>query len=271
MVEDTFCLHVREVMSCPSCTRPSPSPPHDYDTRVFYVPVTSLMEAANLLPTPSNPNPPKGSMVHGALLQAAGKGDVYSCSYKDCPTARQGSKDPPLLTAARRYLPRPPPRVLSLQLVWDSLRDDGRKLETVLHLIDPVINLASLLPLPSPSHTFAELRGFFAFHPQRHHYVAFLYHERSPPRISQWVCVDDSMVQVLGPAHSDAIAYCAAQHYQPSLLFYQLFDHHASVEAKGAEATREKAGMGGKVAVGMNGAAAGPTGNGKPTKVTASR
>lgn len=261
VVEECFSLKVREVMTCPACGRSSPQPPHEYDTHVFYLPVRSLMEAAA---TSSPTSAARAGSNNGdrhvpdALLQAVGRGDLYSCSHQDCPLMRaqqqqhqhssrgrgggSSSSAAPRLVAARRYLVQGPPRVLSLGLVWDSLKSDPRKIETVLRLIEPVIHLDSLtLPTASsatgsPVHgqqrqqqQSAELRGFFAFHPNKHHYVAFLCHEHSQEQQQQegggqrrWVSVDDSEVRVLGPDASDALAVCAEQQYQPSLLFYQL-------------------------------------------------
>jgi hypothetical protein len=129
-------------------------------------------------------------------VQGAGSGDLYSCSTKGCGVARRGEK-----RAGRRYLVDDPPQVFCLGLVWDSLKGDAREIEALTGVIQPTTRLDALL-LPAASRGGegkgqrggggeAELRGFFAFHPQKHHYVAFLYHHAS----GRWICLDDSEVR----------------------------------------------------------------------------
>lgn len=236
-VQDSFCLHMREVMVCPGCHRTSPNPAHDYDTNVFYVPVRSLMEAAGRQKQAAGAD-------FGALLQAAGSGDLYRCSNTSskgpkgggggCVLARRGEKH-----AGHRYLVQRPPLVFSLGLVWDNLKADSQEIQAILGLIQPAVNLAhfKLPPSCSSSSSFTSppgdhqqqqeegeegyagiLRAFFAFHPQKHHYVAFFHH----PASRGWICVDDSQVHALGPSHTEALGHCAEQQYQPSLLFYEV-------------------------------------------------
>lgn len=223
-VHDTFSLHLREVMLCPGCGCPSPSPARDYDTNVFYVPVRSLMdEAARRAPGGLPPSSMAAAMAmdFGALLQGAGSGDLYSCrNVERCGVARRGE-----MHAGHRYLVQRPPSVFSLGLVWDSLKSDSGEIQTMLRLIAPVLRLGHFkLPMqpgqpqpPAQGETVGVLRGFFAFHPQKHHYVAFLYY----PSVPGWVCLDDGAVLVVGPTHTEALRQCAEQHYRPSLLFYE--------------------------------------------------
>lgn len=245
-VAEAFTLHLREVMLCPGCGRASPYPARDYDTNVFYVPVRSLMEAASWGRVAAGGNGRKqqqqapaaaaaAALDFGALLQGAGSGDLYGCGHghEGCPVARRGEKH-----AGHRYLVRRPPQVFSLALVWDTLRGDSREIQAILGLIEPVLRLGHfrLPPAAAGAHAHAEagmgmgmgpgeyvglLQGFFAFHPQKHHYVCFL--ARHPAAAAGgWVCLDDSEVHVLGPSHAEALRQCAEQQYQPSLLFYEV-------------------------------------------------
>jgi hypothetical protein len=236
-VAEAFTLHLREVMLCPGCGRASPYPARDYDTNVFYVPVRSLMEAASWGHVANGGNgrgkqqqaaPAAAALDFGALLQGAGSGDLYGCGHghEGCPVARRGEKH-----AGHRYLVRRPPQVFSLALVWDTLRGDSREIQAILGLIEPVLRLGHFRLPPAASAAHAEgmgpgeyvglLQGFFAFHPQKHHYVCFL--ARHPAAAAGgWVCLDDSEVHVLGRSHADALRQCAEQQYQPSLLFYEV-------------------------------------------------
>lgn len=224
VVRDSFCLHLRELMFCPTCGSSSPSPARDYDTNVFYVPVRSLIEeAARRASSKSNSISISESvgLDFGSLLQDAGSGDLYRCRNTEaCPIARRGEK-----RAGHRYLVRGPPSVFSLGLVWDSLKADPRDTQALIDLLSSTICLKHFkLPVEHQGDDDVEqqgemigvLRGFFAFHPQKHHYVSFLLYDGTG-----WVCVDDGRAYALGPHLSDALKECTEQQYQPSLLFYE--------------------------------------------------
>lgn len=224
-VRDSFCLHLREVMLCPGCGCPSPSPARDYDTNVFYVPVRSLVEESARRGSSGGQTSMAAAMARdfGALLQGAGSGDLYRCRNTErCPVARRGEKH-----AGHRYLVGRSPLVFSLGLVWDSLKGDPLETQALIGLIAPVLHLGHFkLPLQQQPHQgqgqqqgecVGVLKGFFAFHPQKHHYVAFLYHPGGG-----WVCLDDGVGRWLGNSHVEALQQCGAEHYQPSLLFYEV-------------------------------------------------
>lgn len=224
-VRDSFCLNLREVMLCPGCGCPSPSPARDYDTNVFYVPVRSLVEESERRNPPGGQTSMAAAMAQdfGALLQGAGSGDLYRCRNTErCPVARRGDKH-----AGHRYLVGRAPLVFSLGLVWDSLKGDPQETQALIGLIAPVLRLGHFkLPLQQQPHQgqgqqqgecVGVLKGFFAFHPQKHHYVAFLFHPGAG-----WVCLDDGVGRLLGPTHVEALQQCGEEHYQPSLLFYEV-------------------------------------------------
>ena len=174
VVQETFSLRMREMMVCPGCSRSWPNPPHDYDTHVFYVHVRALKDVAAKAGKRHVGGKQSSGLALDALLQTAGKGDLYSCqNIESCSMARRGEK-----RAGHRYLLSGPPQVFSLGLVWDTLRVDQEDVKSVLQLIEPTLSLkafrlpsrgAAEMPQAVPC---AELRAFFCFHPQKHHYVA---------------------------------------------------------------------------------------------------
>jgi len=224
-VRDAFCLHLREVMLCPGCGCSYPNPARDYDTNVFYVPVRLLVDEAERRSRSSGQASMEAAMAldFGALLQGAGSGDLYRCSNTErCNFARRGEKH-----AGHRYLVGNTPLVFSLGLVWDSLKGDPHETQALIGLIAPVLRLGHFkLPLQQQSYQgqgqqqrecVGVLKGFFAFHPQKHHYVAFFFHPGAG-----WVCLDDGVGKMLGPTHVEALRQCAEEHYQPTLLFYEV-------------------------------------------------
>ncbi|CAM9448712.1 unnamed protein product [Discosporangium mesarthrocarpum] len=188
VIQRVFTMTIREALTCPRCGTVSPEKPTEYGANVFYAHVSALREARDKWG--------KGHRPFDDILKDASHGDLVACRQFSCPLAQRRERLP-----SQRSMTGQRPSVFTLGLVWNNWGPE--LVSDLLTMLSPSVDLDVVLG--NEAHVAqkgqggtvaaavadrggkAQLRGFFCFQVQKHHYVAFVYNKAR----REWHLLDD--------------------------------------------------------------------------------
>ncbi|CAN0400368.1 unnamed protein product [Ectocarpus sp. 12 AP-2014] len=208
VIRQVFSMRIREALVCPRCGTSSPEKPATYEANVFYAHVSALREAREK--TPGCP--------FDVALREASHGDLVTCRNAGCSLSRRKERLP-----SQRFITGVPPSVFSLGLVWNNWGPG--LVADLLGLLSPVVDLDVVFSRGREhgvagaeiSAGKAQLRGFFCFQVQKHHYVAFVYNRDR----QEWLLLDDDQAVPIGPDFAGVLGRCEEDKLHPSLFFFE--------------------------------------------------
>ncbi|KAL4450736.1 hypothetical protein ABPG77_001092 [Micractinium sp. CCAP 211/92] len=131
-------------------------------------------------------------------LQKSCDRDLGGCGAKNCVSCS--------LTSA--------PRVFTVQLAWESHREEAHSVAATLANIDEQVDLADVYLGVEPGSKLYRLNSMVCYYGQ--HYSAFVWADD----LGAWLMFDDAAVSRVG-AWADVRCKCEAGRIQPSVLFYE--------------------------------------------------
>lgn len=194
-VDSAFGLHIAEAVRCQKCGRVTQEGRY---TQYFHnVPAAALRGSLGAGADPG----------FGARLRA-----VEDSHIKTCDTDAGGCGA--LWPVSQQLQEGAPPRIFTLQLVWESHNQEPSAIGATLRAVGETVDLSQLYSRV-PGGARYRLRSLACYYGR--HYSAFV---RLPELNDRWVMFDDASASAVG-SWADVRRRCEGGRIQPSVLFYE--------------------------------------------------